>query len=51
MGNPVGVVETFYDIVCVPMIEYDGEGWAKSVTKKSREEASQCAASGANHTD
>ena len=28
-----GVVETFYDTVCIPMIEYDGEGWAKSMTK------------------
>ena len=46
------MVETFYDTVCIPMIEYDGEGWAKSMTKKSREEESQCAASGDTpHTD
>ena len=45
------VVETLYDTVCIPMIAYGGEEWAKSMTK-SREKASQCAASGATpYTD
>ena len=46
------VGETLYDTVCIPMIAYGGEEWAKSMTKKSREEASQFAASGATpYTD
>ena len=27
------VVETLYDTVCIPMIAYGGEEWAKSMTK------------------
>ena len=26
------VVETLYDTVCIPMIVYGGEEWAKSIT-------------------